>query len=244
MQLTIEQLADKVNEVIVERFKDQPESIKDGRQSSILSTRRIRDYITKGLIEKPTGNGREKWFDESHINALVSLRLLQHNGLSEQYILSSTKLDNTESYSSSESLFLSGSSLKEKINNDKDLQINAFDFLKNLQSPKELNSLEKSNFRSIVEHTKLVASSALSGSTNQSLGSLNSYTSAKSEDINLLKTFTQSQIKMKQFNEYVVDEGIGVMLKVDSKVDGVLQKRLCETIKQEIINYTKGEKND
>jgi DNA-binding transcriptional MerR regulator len=241
MQLTIEQLADKVNEVIAEHFKEQPESIKDGRQSSTLSTRRIRDYITKGLIEKPTGTGREKWFDETHVNALVSLRLLQHNGLSEQYILSSTKLDNSDAYL--DSSYLS----EEKELTESDLRNDAFDFLKNLQTPKS-NSLDKSNFKSnlksIDEHNKLVASSALIGSANaQSLNSLSSY-AAKEVDINLLKNFSQSQVKMKQFNEYVVDENLGVMLKVDSKLDGVLQKKLCETLKQEIINYTKGEKND
>jgi DNA-binding transcriptional MerR regulator len=243
MQLTIEQLADKVNEVIAEHFKDQSESIKDGRQSSILSTRRIRDYITKGLIEKPTGNGREKWFDESHVNALVSLRLLQHNGLSEQYILSSTKIDNSDAYLDSSYMV---ENKKVDLTED-DLKNDAFDFLKNLQSPKSNlvdKSNIKSNFRSIDEHNKLVASSALIGSANsQSLNSLGSY-AAKEVDMNLLKSFSQSQVKMKQFNEYVVDENLGVMLKVDSKLDGVLQKKLCETLKQEIINYTKGEKND
>ena len=88
IKLTIEDLADKVNEILEDHFKTHPEMISDARQSNILSTRRIRDYLTKGLIPKPfsTGEGKQKWFDHTHVDALVALRLLQHNGLSEQYI--------------------------------------------------------------------------------------------------------------------------------------------------------------
>lgn len=241
MQLTIEQLADKVNEVISEHFKNQSELIKDGRQSSILSTRRIRDYITKGLIEKPFGNGREKWFDESHVDALVSLRLLQHNGLSEQYILSSTK---TENYECDLDNFYNNEKIQK---NEQDLRNDAFDFLKNLQQPKE-NIANSSNIKNINEQKNLLSSSmfGLNGARAQSLNlnNMNSYNSAKEKDINLLKTFSNSQMKMKQFNEYVIDEKLGVILKVDSKLDSILQKKLCENLKKEIIDYIKGEKND
>ena len=88
IKLTIEDLSKKVNEILEDHFKTHPEMISDARQSNILSTRRIRDYLTKGLIPKPfsTGEGKQKWFDHTHVDALVALRLLQHNGLSEQYI--------------------------------------------------------------------------------------------------------------------------------------------------------------
>lgn len=89
MKLNIDELASKVNDIISKDLESKSDLIKDGRQSNVLSARRIRDYMTKGLIHKPFGT-KEKWFDESHVNALVALRKLQHNGLSEQYIISSS----------------------------------------------------------------------------------------------------------------------------------------------------------
>lgn len=118
MKLNIEELADKVNELIDKELNNKQGTIKDARQSSVLSTRRIRDYMTKGLLHKPNGT-KEKWFDESHVNALVSIRLLQHNGLSEQYIMSSSLKENIENEQQNDALnFLSSlSSLSAQTNN-------------------------------------------------------------------------------------------------------------------------------
>lgn len=264
MQLTIEQLADKVNEKIVEHFKDSPESLKDGRQSSVISTRRIRDYITKGLLDKPIGSGREKWFDENHVEVLVSLRLLQHNGLSDQYILSSTKSEGVSyetpieySYNdvelSKKSSFFNNENknllnplisneyneeiskkLAENITNDCSMQNDAKDFLQSLQGKLEI----KSEYRNSTDN---ISASAISTPSHLQpvKNLLNNVKSvfAKNSDLGLLKSLNDSQAKYRQFNEYCVDENLGVFLKVDSKLDMQLQKKITETIKQEINNH-------
>jgi DNA-binding transcriptional MerR regulator len=235
MKLTIEDLAEKVNNIISENFKNN--YIKDGRQSFVLSPRRIRDYITKGLIDKPVGDGREKWFDESHVNALVSLRLLQHNGLSEQYIISSTKTRNVHDDLLSDiqdntSSLISNSVVKKT---EEDMKNNALDFLRSLKdSPR---GVQRDNVTSQNIHNSLeqkLQNNSLVGNANQSY-----YATAKDEDLTLIRALNQS--KYKQFNEYCLDDKLGVFLKVDSKTNMDLQKKLCEKIKQEIINYTKGE---
>jgi DNA-binding transcriptional MerR regulator len=248
MKLTIEQLADKVNELISEKFKESPESIKDGRQSSVLSTRRIRDYITKGLVEKPVGAGREKWFDETHINKLVSLRLLQHNGLSDQYIKGEVlnNLSNSTGYhtylseentlNESTSKLFDSASLNSTTNNDEQMQSNALSFLQALQnSPKEMAPKLNSKLGAIAGASNAGVALGLTGSLEKPVY-------AKQADLDLLRSLTQSQYR--QFNEYPVDEKLGVFLKVDSKTDMVLQKKLLETLKNEIINHNKENKND
>jgi DNA-binding transcriptional MerR regulator len=261
MKLTIEQLADKVNELISEKFKDQPESIKDGRQSSVLSTRRIRDYITKGLIEKPVGAGREKWFDNSHVDALVSLRLLQHNGLSDYYIKNSISATATNSddwpFPRVEGKSLSNSFADSKANsnatidnwpfprtvkkdsnietNDEVMQRNALDFLKTLQ---ENNNSKKNSLLNLDEIAKV------GGVVNKGFPSTvdSMAYAANPVDSDLLKSL--SQTRYKQFNEYVVDEKLGAFLKIDSKADMGLQKKLVEVIKNEIIKHNKENNND
>ncbi len=234
MKLTIEELADKANEILSKEFNSNV--LRDGRQSSIISTRRIRDYITKGLLEKPEGNGREKWFVQSHIDALVSLRLLQHNGLSDQYIISSTQIDTISGKSYSLDSPLISSSLN---NEDKELRVGALDFLKSIGGQSVEAPLSASTENEYNAKMKMMRATPTFASNKSSL----TYPkSAIEEDLERLKLLNQQ--KFRQFNEYVVDEGLGVFLKVDSKVEGELQKKLFAVIKQEIKNHIKGEKND
>ncbi len=132
IKLTIEELADMVNA----ELKKNGESSLDKRQSETLTVRRIRDYISKGLINKPYGS-KYKWFDMSHVNALVSIRKLQHSGLSEKYIKNSA-------YSSS---------VEDQVQND------AMSFLSSLVGDSQLQKSDNINNKS-----NLIASS-LSAST-------------------------------------------------------------------------------
>lgn len=214
MKLTIEELADMVNQQVSENLAKT--SIKDGRQSSVLSTRRIRDYITKGLIEKPVGDGREKWFNETHVSALLALRLLQHNGLSEQYIMSATQDSNIQE--------------KEDVLSNKGddlLKNDALSFLNSLNS----NSMRKDENKNLSFPFKsnLVASASSYSAT------------PKETDASLIRSLVGSQTKVRQFNEYVVNESLGIYLKVDSSLDDAYQKQLVEVLKRETINF-KGDK--
>ncbi len=213
MKLNIEELANKVNELIDEELSNKQEHIKDARQSSVLSTRRIRDYMTKGLLHKPQGS-KEKWFDETHVNALVALRLLQHNGLSEQYILSSsTKQDIQET------------SYEQK--NE------ALDFL---------NSIQTNTSSNYLNNNQIFASGALPKQESMSAYSANTRDVLKKDSI-LLSNLVQSSKPFTQFNEYCVDKDFGVYLKIDSKMNNSNQMELFEKLQKEIKNL-KEKKND
>ncbi len=203
MKLNIEELADKVNELVDKELDNKQGSIKDARQSNILSTRRIRDYMTKGLLHKPNGT-KEKWFDESHVNALVAIRLLQHNGLSEQYIMSSSVKENIE-------------------NNLYEQQNEAMDFLNSLSR----QSISPNHFKG----SPIMASASLS--ENLTSYSTNSRDVLKKDSL-LLSNLVQSSKPYTQFNEYCVDKEFGVYLKVDSKMNNSTQLELFEKLQKEI----------
>ncbi len=203
MKLNIEELADKVNELVDKELDNKQGSIKDARQSNILSTRRIRDYMTKGLLHKPNGT-KEKWFDESHVNALVAIRLLQHNGLSEQYIMSSSVKENIE-------------------NNLYEQQNEAMDFLNSLSG----QSISPNHFKG----SPIMASTSLS--ENFTSYSTNSRDVLKKDSL-LLSNLVQSSKPYTQFNEYCVDKEFGVYLKVDSKMNNSTQLELFEKLQKEI----------
>lgn len=215
MKLNIEELANKVNEIINEELNSKQEHIRDARQSSVLSTRRIRDYMTKGLLHKPQGT-KEKWFDETHVSALVSLRMLQHNGLSEQYILSSSSKEN----------FQEENSLEQK--NE------ALNFLNSIQT--------NSNQNFFNNQPSILASTGLNTKEGFKAYSTSTRDMLKKDSV-LLSSLVQSSKPFTQFNEYCVDKDFGVYLKIDSKMNNSTQIELFEKLQKEIKNL-KEKKND
>lgn len=75
---TIEELADKVNETT----KDL--QLVDNRQTKNLSVRTIREYMTKNLLDKPFGQGKNKWFGSLHVDKLIALRTLKADGITDR----------------------------------------------------------------------------------------------------------------------------------------------------------------
>ena len=86
IKYSIDELAQKVNDSI-----DLSDSA-DNRQIKSLSVRRIQDYMTKGLLDKPYGSGKNKWFGDLHFKRLVALRTLQAEGMSDRAL---SKVSNT-----------------------------------------------------------------------------------------------------------------------------------------------------
>ena len=60
----------------------------DSRYSKELSSRRIRDFVSKGLISKSYKDGRNAYYTELHLNELLNLRQLQSKGLTDKSLLS------------------------------------------------------------------------------------------------------------------------------------------------------------
>lgn len=78
IKYTIEELADKVNSIT----KDL--KLVDNRQKKTLSVRTIRDYMTKNLLDKPYGQGKNKWFGNLHVEKLIALRNMKADGITDR----------------------------------------------------------------------------------------------------------------------------------------------------------------
>lgn len=95
---TIVELAEAVNQQISQQMLSNETLLntehKDQRSSSLLSVRRIRDYISKGLIADSTKIGKSAVYTEEHLAQLVAIRLLQSEGIPERYIQNKVDLSN------------------------------------------------------------------------------------------------------------------------------------------------------
>ena len=236
-KLTIQELAQEVNS----ELKKTVSSATDARYSQEISERRIRDYMTKGLLDKPFGQGREKWFSQSHIEKLLALRNLQADGLSDQYL---KKLSN----SSSEPLFTGSRSLTDTTNignnfasgfsgqaslDDGSLRESALNFLSTLNQPKSASAIDLKGANQLFASSASGASGLGSGS--KSLGESmvqNYYSDSKS-----LET-VKKQIN-KVWNEYQLDDEGKVFLKMESNTKITNPQAVLEKIKS-ILNI--GEK--
>ena len=93
MKLTIEDLANEVNKNLSNLKSD------DKRFSNSLSVRRIRDYISKGMLDKPFKDGKNIFFTELHVQKLIALREVQSEGISEENIKKLISYENPIEYS-------------------------------------------------------------------------------------------------------------------------------------------------
>ena len=85
MKLTIEQLANSVNQEL-DKQKSNYETT-DKRIKEKVSIRRIQDYITKGLLDKPIREGNKTYYSDIHFEKLLALRRLGNSGLSDNSLL-------------------------------------------------------------------------------------------------------------------------------------------------------------
>lgn len=79
-KMTIEELAEEYNNKNVQIDYD------DKRITEEISVRRIRDYVSKGLLPKPIKEGRRAYYTENHLKELQSIRKLQSEGFTESYL--------------------------------------------------------------------------------------------------------------------------------------------------------------
>ena len=240
-KLTIQELAQEVNN----ELKKTVSSATDARYSAEISERRIRDYMTKGLLDKPFGQGREKWFSQSHIEKLLALRNLQADGLSDQYL---KKLSN----SSSEPLFTASSSVTDNINisssfssgisdetniDDGSLRSNALNFISTLNQPKSASAVDLKGSGASQLFASSVSGSSGLGTSSRSLSESivqNYYSSGDNKSLETVK----KQIN-KVWNEYQLDDEGKLFLKMESNTKITNPQAVLEQIKS-ILNI--GEK--
>lgn len=260
-QYTIEELAEKVNQNVNSLQNQLKDDMlhKDGRQSSNLSVRRIRDYITKGLLDKPEGNHPNKYFTDHHVEQLTSLRTLQHVGISDTYILNSkSNLDYSNSLDYGASTSNRGSLLNSEPVYSKDAELSnykdvkekdsAMNFLMGLKSGQNLSPTKSlNNVTSQSVGVPIFASNA-EPANNLRGKNLNFFNSKTEELSNMALSNLKYQSEVfTNYNEYVVDEGLKVFLKMPSNSDKILQEKLLREMKaliKEHFNQIKGVKND
>lgn len=81
-KMTIEELADAANELLSSNASQSS----DARITSKISVRRIRDYVAKDILDKPFKEGRNTYYTQQHLEKLLTVRELQSDGLSDQYL--------------------------------------------------------------------------------------------------------------------------------------------------------------
>lgn len=128
-KMSIEELANLVNEKIGKKASD------DKRHSSEITPRRIRDYIYRGLLEKPFKIGKYIYFNEMHLNTLIALRTMQSEGLSDKYM---KKLSEQNSLYSTESL------LDNQIQNEKEKALSLIESLQQKENDNGFKNIHES----------------------------------------------------------------------------------------------------
>lgn len=146
MKLTIEDLANEVNKSLSDLKSE------DKRFSNNLSPRRIRDYISKGMLDKPFKDGRNIFFTELHVQKLIALREVQSEGISEENIKKLISYENPIDYTYD----------KIKDSSDESLKNNALSAINEIINKEEMKySATASSVNSL---TNSISSSSIVGS--------------------------------------------------------------------------------
>lgn len=84
---------------LCEKFNSLNKNVKydDGRLKEKLTIRRIRDFLSKGILSKGIKKGRNVYYTKSHLNELISIRNKQTLGISDSTLIKTqSKSDNLE----------------------------------------------------------------------------------------------------------------------------------------------------
>jgi hypothetical protein len=99
-KMTIEELAKKANERL--KLDDNENDKLDQRCSDEISVRRIRDYTTKGILDKPLKEGRNAFYTDEHLEKLISIRQMQSEGFSDNILIKANTVSTLNYYEESE----------------------------------------------------------------------------------------------------------------------------------------------
>lgn len=224
MKMTIEELAAKIN-------TDLPLSTSnDKRYNPEVSVRRIRDYISKGMLEKPLKNGKTAYFTEVHYNKLMTLRELQVDGLSDQL------LKKISSSISSDSLSFSSFSNSIQEDKSKQLQNDALMEIQIMQGKSLLRS--KTLDITVSSSSSLFAATTLQNHYQSSNSSL----AEKMEALNFLNTSNSIfNINKINYDEYSITQDNSIVLKISNDLKQLDEVVLLDTIKK-VIQLTNNQR--
>lgn len=183
-KMTLDELTEKVNNIMQ---SDNYQS-SDKRHKETLTSRRIRDYVSKGMVSKPEKEGKSVFYTEKHYNEVLHCRKLQQEGLNDQLIkkIIDSNIINEEAYS----------------DNDLLLQEKAKDTLKDLFSPLSACASVETSSRSFLDSSHLKSSS-------QPMNLIKKYIDEKPN----FETSTVTNYKL--MKEYPIEEDGKVVLKIE-----------------------------
>lgn len=108
--MNIEQFVEKTNEIIAS--SEEGKLNVDSRLKAEITVRRVRDYLNKGILEKPERVGKNLDFNQSHIDQLLAIRALQSQGLSDKTLTRSSLTSSSDSLEFGKSYYETSSPMR------------------------------------------------------------------------------------------------------------------------------------
>jgi DNA-binding transcriptional MerR regulator len=109
---TIEELVQIVNNQL---SQDKDLIVTDGRISSEITVRKVRDMLTKGMLSTPVKDGRNNYFDNSHVEQIINIKKMQKEGVPEKLMKSLTEYQVDEPSIETNSMQIEASSVLNSI---------------------------------------------------------------------------------------------------------------------------------
>lgn len=203
--MTLEELTDKVNNTMQ---TDKYQSL-DKRHKELTTGRRIRDYISKGMVDKAEKNGRNVYYTTKHYEQVLYCRKLQQEGLNDQFI---KKMINNES-----------------LNNN--IQLSSYN--KSTEKDLVLQQEAKATLNSLLSGSISLSGVQLNNSTQDPFSAL-AATSATQKYINT-RTVENKKIdiidRYKLLKEYPLDQEGKIFLKIEDNHEVKNPEEILKKIK-------------
>lgn len=224
-QYTIDQLVEEVNRIIAEN-KDVVQTA-DGRLSELITVRKVRDLLAKRLINNPVKDGRQNYFDNSHVEQILNIKTLQKEGASEK-LLRGLSTSSYLSLNEQDTSLVATNNITDK---DSELQANAMSVLKSINARNMASKgaqLESTIAGSIMPQIN----SQVKRSTMETL-ILGSSATEKPDLLRSGMSYAGShKNSVKVFSEYPLDDNGKLFLKMEQGYTVTNKEEMLEKIKQ------------
>lgn len=219
---TLDELTEEINKVL----NGVEYTATDSRHSKELSSRRIRDLASKGLISKPFKEGRYVYYTELHLSELLDFRQLQSKGLTDKSLLSfkseSPEVNGIEDQSLNDLI----NSMKENSNISTDTLGNSLSLSSDLNSKSLIGTLSSycSSPKNESESPKEILNNLLTDSIEKGITDINLRSTSATNS-----NFPELKLPEENWDEYKLSEN--TILRVRSNAELEDLDTLIETLK-------------
>jgi hypothetical protein len=224
-QYTIDQLVEEVNRIITEN-KDVVQTA-DGRLSELITVRKVRDLLSKRLINNPVKDGRQNYFDNSHVEQILNIKTLQKEGASEK-LLRGLSASSYLSLNEEDTSLVVTNNITDK---DSELQANAMSVLNSINA-RSITSKGAQLESAIAGSIMPQINSHVKRSTMETL-ILGSSATDKPDLLRSGMSYAGShKNSVKVFSEYPLDDNGKLFLKMEQGYTVTNKEEMLEKIKQ------------